>query len=143
MRETEASPQAVWDVLSDGWFYATWVVGASRIRAVDDRWPAQGAQLHHSVGVWPALLNDSTTVLEAEPPRLLVLQARGWPVGEARVEIRLEDGASAGGCLIRMSEDAAAGPARHVPRPLRMATIRPRNVESLRRLAYLAERRSR
>ena len=34
-REVDAPAQAVWDVLADGWFYATWVVGASRVRGVD------------------------------------------------------------------------------------------------------------
>ena len=32
----------VWDVLGDGWLYPLWVVGASRIRDVDDGWPAEG-----------------------------------------------------------------------------------------------------
>jgi uncharacterized protein YndB with AHSA1/START domain len=140
--ETEASADAVWDVLADGWMYATWVVGASRIRRVEDGWPAQGTRLHHSVGVWPALLDDSTSVLAVEEGRALTLQARGWPVGEARVEIVLQD-RPGGGCRIVMREDASQGPGRLVPRPVRQALIAPRNVESLRRLAYLAEGRSR
>jgi hypothetical protein len=34
-RSTSAGPGEVWSVLSDGWLYASWVVGAARIRAVD------------------------------------------------------------------------------------------------------------
>ena len=34
-RSVDAPAEAVWDVLADGWQYATWVVGASRVRAVD------------------------------------------------------------------------------------------------------------
>jgi len=35
------SAEQVWDVLGDGWLYPLWVVGASRIRDVDDGWPAE------------------------------------------------------------------------------------------------------
>jgi uncharacterized protein YndB with AHSA1/START domain len=43
-RPIEATTEQVWAVLSDGWLYAGWVVGASRIREVDPRWPAVGCQ---------------------------------------------------------------------------------------------------
>ena len=62
-RRAQAAPDRVWAVLADGCSYVSWVVGASRMRAVDERWPAQGATLHDSVGLWPALLNDETQVL--------------------------------------------------------------------------------
>jgi len=45
------------------------------------------------------------------------------------------------GTRVRMSEDATAGPGRLVPLPLRAPGIQWRNTESLRRLAFLAERR--
>ena len=38
-RAMRCPPQAVLDVLSDGWTYATWVVGTSRLRSVDARLP--------------------------------------------------------------------------------------------------------
>ena len=37
-RSVAAPAEAVWAVLADGWQYATWVVGASRVRAVDAGW---------------------------------------------------------------------------------------------------------
>ena len=40
-----------------------------------------------------------------------------------------------------MEEDAVAGPGRLVPQPLRALPIAWRNVEALRRLAYVCERR--
>ena len=93
-RLIEAPPQAVWDVLADGWLYPSWVVGASRIRAVDPAWPAVGSLIHHSFGVWPLVIDDNTEVLDASPPTLLRLRARGWPAGEAEVVLRLSaDGA--------------------------------------------------
>ena len=140
-RLTSASPQDVWNVLCDGWLYSGWVVGASRMRDVDAQWPAVGAQLHHSVGGWPLLLDDTTSVLEVIPQQRLVLQARTWPAAEARVELELTPRDT--GTLLTMAEDVSSGPAKLVPKPLRWAAIKPRNVESLRRLTLLAEGRSR
>ena len=138
-REIAASNDDVWAVLEDGWLYPSWVVGASRMRDVDDAWPEVGSRLHHSVGNWPLLLDDRTEVLEVQPGRLLRLKAHGWPAGAAEVLIEL-DGAGAGPrTVVRMSEDASDGPAKLVPRPLRQLAIVARNRESLRRLAFLAE----
>ncbi len=141
-RSVAAPAEAVWAVLADGWQYATWVVGASRVRAVDAGWPAPGTRLHHSVGVWPALLSDSTVSEEAEEPHHLVLTARGWPLGEARVEVEIvPDGPES--CTVSIAEDASEGPGRLVPTPLRQLGILPRNREALRRLGLIAEGRHR
>jgi uncharacterized protein YndB with AHSA1/START domain len=140
-RDVDASVEAVWAVLADGWLYPSWVVGASRMRAVDPAWPGVGAQLHHSVGAWPILLNDTTTVLACVPKRELVLRARGWPIGAAEVRLTLEEHAN--GCAVELAEDVRGGPARLLPGPARTALVAPRNGESLRRLAYRAEGDSR
>lgn len=137
-RETEASPQDVWAVISDGWSYAGWVVGASRIRAVEGDWPAKGSRIHHSVGAWPVLLGDESVVLESEPAALIRLAARARPLGEAWVEIALLPHGS--GTRIEMREDVQSGPVRLVPAMVRQLGITPRNRETLRRLALLAER---
>ena len=81
----------MWRVIADGWLYSGWVVGASRIRAVDPGWPLAGSRLHHSVGAWPLVIDDSTRVAAATPGRSLELVARGWPMGEAKVVITLEE----------------------------------------------------
>ena len=138
-RTLQATPEQVWEVLADGWLYPLWVVGASRMREVDDHWPAVGARLHHSVGSWPVLVDDSTTVLDSVPGRRLGLQARGWPAGEARVDLRLEP--REGGTEVVISEDATHGPGVLVPSVVRAPLIAWRNTEALRRLAFLAERR--
>ncbi len=80
-RLMKATPDEVWEVLADGWLYPLWVVGASRMREVDDEWPAPGARLHHSVGSWPLLIDDTTAVVECRPGALLELRARAWPGG--------------------------------------------------------------
>ncbi|WP_105035123.1 SRPBCC family protein [Cryobacterium aureum] len=136
-RTFDCTPEQVFAVLENGWLYPTWVVGASRMRDVDASWPAVGSRLHHSVGVWPALLDDSTSVLEWQAPRHVMLKARGWPIGEAHVSIDIQTREN--GCLVRITEDVVAGPARLVPTPLSDLAISYRNTETLRRLAYLAE----
>lgn len=139
-RAVRCPPDAVLGVLADGWSYSTWVVGTARVRAVDRSWPSPGSRILHSVGLWPALLDDETVVRAWDPDRGIELQARGWPAGEAHV--RIEVVATADGCAVRIAEDAEKGPGTLVPKPLRSAVIGPRNVETLRRLAFLAERRA-
>lgn len=140
-RVVHAPPDRVWDVLRDGWLYPVWVVGASRMRDVDAHWPDAGTRLHHSVGVWPALLDDETEVLESLPPTLLRLRAKGWPAGEAEVVLRLE--AHAEGTEVSITEDVVKGPGLLMPKPARDAQIGLRNAETLQRLAFIAENRRR
>jgi uncharacterized protein YndB with AHSA1/START domain len=139
-RMVEATPEQIWRVLEDGWSYPSWVVGASRMRAVGDDWPAKGSKLHHSAGIWPVVVNDETTVLESDPPRLLRLQAKGRPAGEATVELRIERAGN--GSKITMVEDVTHGPGQYLPKMLRQPPIALRNTETLRRLAYMAEGRA-
>ena len=136
-RVMNCEPRHVFEVLANGWVYPSWVVGASRMRDVDEGWPQPGSQIHHSVGVWPMLLDDTTSVLEWDPPRHAMLKARAWPIGEADVEIDVRERGTASN--VRMIEDAISGPARFVPGPVRDAATHARNSETLRRLAYLAE----
>jgi uncharacterized protein YndB with AHSA1/START domain len=138
-RVVAATPEQVWNVLADGWLYPLWVVGATRMRDVDENWPAVGALLHHSVGVWPLTLDDTTEVLECTPPSYLRLRARAWPGGEADVALEVEP--DEGGSRITIREDAVKGPGLLVPAPVRHLQLKWRNSESLERLAYLAERR--
>ena len=139
-RTVSATPEQVWEVLADGWLYPLFVVGASRMREVDDTWPAVGSRLHHSVGTWPLLIDDTTEVLEVEEGRRLLLKARGWPAGEAHVEISLQPSGSA--TEVTMKEDATAGPGALIPKPLRDPQLHWRNVEALRRLAFVVEGRT-
>ena len=138
-RTINADPGRVWAVLSDGWLYPSWVVGASRMRGVDQSWPAPGSELHHSVGVWPLLLDDRTEVVGSVPPEELRLRAHGWPAGAAEVLITLEP--TGDGTEVTIREDAVAGPAKLIPMPVRQVSVIPRNREAHRRLAFLAEGR--
>lgn len=142
-RRINAPPGAVWAVLADGWLYATWVVGASRIRLVDPDWPNPGSRLHHSSGIWPALIDDHTEVLAADEGRELRLTARGWPAGEAIVRIHTSPGTTPGSSTVRIVEDAIRSPATLLPRGVRQSLVAARNTETLRRLAFIAEKRQR
>ncbi len=137
-RIIDATPQAIFDVLSDGWTYATWVVGAARIRRVDADFPAPGCQVHHSVGAWPVLLSDNTGVVAIDAPREILLRVRAWPAGEGEVRLTCHD-LGDGRTEVVMRETAVNGPVTLVPKPLEDRLLRGRNAETLRRLAYLAE----
>lgn len=141
VRALACSPQAVFEVLADGWLYPGWVVGASRMRDVDAAWPAEGSRLHHSVGVWPLLIDDETVSLEWHPPNRAVVRAKGWPIGEARVTIDVR--ARRDGCLVRIQEEPVEGPGSWIPRFLTEPMLYVRNRETLHRLALLAEGRER
>ena len=80
-RDVAATRQRVWDVLADGWTYSGWVVGNSRIRAVGADWPAPGARILHSIGTWPAVIDDETVVESCITGEELVLLAKIRPDG--------------------------------------------------------------
>lgn len=132
-------PSRVFAVLSDGWTYPLWVVGASRMRDVDAGWPAVGTRIHHSVGLWPLLIDDTTEVLDVAPDRHLELTARAWPTGTARIRIELAE--VPGGTRVTMGESAEAGPATLLPGFVQGVMLRPRNREALERLENIAVHR--
>jgi hypothetical protein len=70
----------------------------------------------------------------------LSLRGRGWPLGEVAIVIRTRPVGAETEVVIE--EDVIAGPGRLVPKPVRALALRWRNVETLRRLAYIAERRT-
>jgi hypothetical protein len=137
-RLVRAGVEDVFAILTDGWSYAGWVVGASRVRAVDAGWPEPGRKIHHSVGPWPLVIDDTTTALEYEPLSRLKLKVRVWPAGAGEVEFQAT--ASPGGCRLVMLEQVISGVAAMVPAPVNDAILRARNAETLRRLALLAEK---
>ncbi len=137
VRLMHCAPEDVFGVLNDGWLFPAWVVGASRMRDVSPAWPQKGSRLHHSFGVWPFVIDDSTSVLEFDPPHRIVLQARGWPIGEAHITIDVKPRGD--DCVVRLQEVAAEGPGSFIPQPLLDLPLHVRNAETLRRLAHLAE----
>jgi polyketide cyclase/dehydrase/lipid transport protein len=140
-RDTSASRDEVWAAIADGWTYSQWVVGNSRMRAVDPNWPQVGSTIRHSIGVWPLLLDDVTVVEECQPLQRLVLLAKGRPFGKARITLQLFD-IDGGGCRIEMAEVPVGAPMGWVPKRVALAAAFPRNRECTWRLAAIAERRA-
>jgi uncharacterized protein YndB with AHSA1/START domain len=138
-RLVHASPAQVWEVLADGWLYPLWVVGATRMRDVDENWPEVGSRLHHSVGTWPIMIDDKTEVVECHPEQRLELHAHAWPAGRADVTLRLKPVGTDTEVVIE--EQAASGPGALMPKPMQDPLLHWRNTEALRRLAFRAERR--
>jgi uncharacterized protein YndB with AHSA1/START domain len=136
--EIPRPPDRVFDVLTDGWSYAGWVVGATHIRDVDHGWPEVGTRIHHSVGAWPFQIEDETSVQAVEPGKSLELHAKLWPLGTAR--IRFELSATSGGTRVTMTEKAISGPGALLPEAVQTALLVPRNRETLKRLADLVVR---
>ena len=87
-------------------------------------------------------LKDTSTVVALTPQRRLKLNAGLWPFGEAVVDITLEPVGPAA-TRVTMHEDFERGPLKWVRNKLNDLVLHQRNVESLSRLADIAERADR
>ena len=134
-----APPAAVFAVLSDPFTYPQWVVGCKEVRRVDGDWPAPGATFHHSIGLGPFTVRDTTSVVECDAQQRIVLHARARPTGIARVDISLA--ARDGGTEVVIAERPIKGPAALLHNPAQDWLIDRRNRKGLRLLKQLAERR--
>jgi Polyketide cyclase / dehydrase and lipid transport len=133
-------PAAVWDVLADIGGYGYWVVGSKVIRDGDPHWPAAGSRFHHTIGVGPIKVSDHTVSLEARPPALLRMRAKGRPLGTATVTLEVTPRDS--GTVVRISERPDGAFALMGLNPLVHVLTKGRNAESLMRLEELALRRA-
>ena len=134
----EATPDAIFAVLSDPLRYPDWVVGAKAMRDADDDFPALGTKLHHRVGFGPLSVEDHTEVVDIAAPYRLELRARARPLGTARV-LLLVSPRGERSSYVTMIEDGADPLTRLVFNPLTHLLVRGRNQECLRRLKDLAE----
>jgi uncharacterized protein YndB with AHSA1/START domain len=141
MTQTErlirATPERVFEVLSDPDSYGHWVVGSKYIRDADASWPAVGTRFHHTVGIGPIEIKDNTEVEAVEPGRYLQLKARARPAGRARVKLTLREHPE--GTMVEMDEGPADARTAVFFNPLGKFLTKRRNDESLARLAELAE----
>ncbi len=131
------TPERVFAVLSEPGNYADWVVGSDSIRDADPHWPAVGSRFYHRVGTGPLKVSDHTEVIDADPPRRLVLHARARPLGTAVVTLELEP--RDGGTEVTMTETAGDPLSRLAINRLTDPLVHARNVKSLQRLRRIAE----
>jgi uncharacterized protein YndB with AHSA1/START domain len=136
----DTPPSAVYAVLADPDSYGHWVVGSSQIRDAEGGWPSEGATFHHTQGVWKVGIKDSTSVIDSEPNRRLILEVRARPLVVAKVKLELE--ADQAGTEVRMTEVPVRGLLGRLRNPVVDKAISLRNAQSLRRLRRLAEQRA-
>jgi hypothetical protein len=133
----DVPPEGVWEVLAEPRSYAVWVPGTHKVGDVEGTWPERGAMFRHTQGLPPLALSDTTTVLAADPPRRLELEARVRPFLVVRVVVNVA--AEPGGCEVTIDEIPVGGV---LELPLRLLPsgpfVRLRNLELLRRLRSLA-----
>jgi uncharacterized protein YndB with AHSA1/START domain len=133
--------ETVWESLADPSGYGYWVVGSKVIRDADPEWPAPGSRFHHTIGVGPIKVSDYTEALDADPPRLLRMRAKGRPLGTATVTVEMTP--RDGGTVVRLTENPDGLTSLLALNPLLHVATKARNAESLARLEELALRRAR
>ena len=132
--EIAATPTEVFEVLAEPRTYPEWLVGAKKIRDVDAAFPAEGTEFHHTVGAGPVSVDDSTEVVEVDPPDRLKLRVKA---GHFNGEVEFLLLASPKGTEVRFRERPIGPPAALTPflRP----SLQARNGESLKQLRELIE----
>ena len=101
------SREEAFRVLEDPRSFERLVGGARKIRRFDTCWPDDGTVIHHTVGIPPFLIRDTTKVTGIVRPELLRLEARAWPIGAFTVEFEFADDPS--GCLMKVREKPTSG----------------------------------
>ena len=97
-----------------------------------------GSTFHHTQGIGPLGIKDTTSVVESAPGRRLVMEVRGRPLMVARVEMDLAK--QGNGTEVTMVETPIRGWLGRFRNVLLEKTIELRNAQSLRRLRRLSER---
>lgn len=127
-------PEDVFDHLLDPWEYPQWLLGASKMRDVDDDWPGIGSKFHHTVGFGPLKVNDTSQILECDPPRRLVLKVKVTPIVQGIVTFTLVP-TPEGGTVLTLQEE----PALRIAGVLRPALDPPTHFRNSRSLKDLAD----
>lgn len=137
-----SSPEEAFRLLEDPRSFERLVAGARKVRRFDARWPEEGTVIHHTVGIPPLLVRDTTEVQRIEQGRLLCMEARIWPLGTLLVEF--EFSSDPAGCRLAVREAPRSGPiARPGVRRIAEAAVTLRNREICRRYRRIIDNRNR
>jgi hypothetical protein len=136
-REIATSAHRLFEVLIDPWTYPSWLAGAANMRDVDDDWPRPGSKFHHTVGIGPFVIPDSSVMLGFETDRMLRLAVRARPLVSAVVVFSLlGDGDR---CVVSFEEEPRIRMIGNLVRPVLDPITHVRNHHSLKRLAAFVE----
>ena len=124
-------------MIADPAAYGEWVVGTRAIVRADAGWPEVGSAIDYEIGIGRLAVGDHTRVVEADPPRRLLLRAELSRLGAAEIVLRLEP--HDGGTRVVMEEHPVGGAAARLHSRLSDFVLARRNDEALRRLRRLAE----
>ena len=138
-RKIDAPQDAVFEALLDPNVYVEWVVGAKRVRWVDDEWPARGASFGHQLAGTGGVLRDKTTLVDLDEPRSLSLEAYARPFGKADVTISVTP--TEGSSFVVVNESISKSSRLRKLKTLFDPMIYLRNVEGLRRLDRIVRQR--
>ena len=132
------TPEAIWEYVGDARTYPQWVVGAAEARKVDADYPKPGATLHHTQGLPKVGLKDTSSVVDADPPKDLELEVRIRPFAVNGVRFILRSDGN-GRTHVTMLEWPKSGVVARILGPLLVPALQLRNAETLRRLKKLSE----
>jgi uncharacterized protein YndB with AHSA1/START domain len=134
----DAPREEVFNMLADPRTYPDWLVGAQRIRDVDDQFPQPGTKFEHSVGPNEATtVDDDTEVIETQGHRHLVMEVHVGPM-RGEVEFDLKKRGDATEVIMR---ERPTGPALLLT-PLIRPLLALRNQKSMRQFAQMVQERA-
>lgn len=134
----DAPRDEVFNMLADPRTYPDWLVGAQRIRDVDDEFPEAGAKFEHSVGPSEGTtVDDDTEVIESQGHRHLVMEVHVGPL-KGEVEFDLKKRGDATEVIMRERPTGAALLITPLIRPL----LALRNQRSMRQFAQMVQERA-
>lgn len=140
-RLIKVSPEAVWEVLSDGRRYAQWVVGTAESHPVRGQWPRRDAAIEYEIRLGPLSLRNETVVRYCEERRHLELEAHAGLLGTARISVELRPWGEH--CLVIVDEHPLRGTGGMLHNAGFEALIQLRHRTMLARLARLCEQNER
>jgi uncharacterized protein YndB with AHSA1/START domain len=136
-RHYDAAPADVFAVLVEPRTYPDWLIGAAKIRDVDENFPSPGSKFHHVVGVRPVAIPDHSEVLDVEPNRSLTLLVKARPLFAGVVVFRITGDDDGEGCILTCEEAPTFPVMKDLLRPVIDPLIHVRNQRSLRSMDTL------